>query len=121
MRIESVKAAFPSRVVSNDDVLELVAEHSCGSLGDDLEEALKRIRFYLRYSGSNTRHWLGEGERPIDFVVSAVESALAEAGVGAHQIDVVVYVGIGRGFLEPGGGPITWRRRWGSPTPTAST
>ncbi|HHQ49437.1 MAG TPA: 3-oxoacyl-ACP reductase [Acidobacteria bacterium] len=103
MRIESVKAAYPSRVVSNDDVLEMVSEHSEASLGDELGEALKRIKFYLHYSGSNTRNWLAEGERPIDFVATAVESALAQAGVAADEIDVVVYVGIGRGFLEPGG------------------
>ncbi len=103
MRIGSIQASFPSRIVTNDDILEMVAEHSESSLGSELEEALKQIRFYLRYSGSNTRNWLAHGERPIDFVIDAVERALVDANVKPSQIDVVIYVGIGRGFLEPGG------------------
>ena len=104
MKIESVQLVLPSRVVSNAQVLEMIEHHSSDTyIGDDLSEALKKISMYLKYSGSNTRHWLDTGDRPIELMCSAVEAALEDADVSREDIDVLVYTGIGRGFLEPGG------------------
>lgn len=102
MRIESVKAAFPSRKLTNDDILKFVREHSVSSFDGDLAKALDRIQSYLRLSGAETRYWLADGERPISFILRAVEDALAEADCRKEDIDLLVYVGVDRGFQEPG-------------------
>ncbi|MFI6729048.1 3-oxoacyl-ACP reductase [Streptomyces sp. R-74717] len=103
MRIAAVSAALPSRRVTNDDVLDLVREHSADVFEGDIEEALRKISFWLAYSGSDCRVWADDGERPIDLLARAAEEALDEAKVTRESIDVVIYTGIGRGFLEPGG------------------
>jgi 3-oxoacyl-[acyl-carrier-protein] synthase III len=102
MLIESVKAVFPSRKVTNDDVLELVRRHSEATFQGDLAKALDRIESYLRHSGSETRFWLADGERPITLILKAAEDALADAGCRREDIGLLVYVGVDRGFQEPG-------------------
>ncbi|WP_199788112.1 3-oxoacyl-ACP reductase, partial [Streptomyces sp. MspMP-M5] len=89
--------------MTNSDITQLIGKHSTGHFVGDLEHALNKIGGFLRYSGSHTRYWLDAGERPIDLLRTAAHSALAQAGVAADQIDVLIYTGIGRGFLEPGG------------------
>lgn len=103
MRIAAIAAALPSRQVTNDDVLDLVRAHSAPVFEGDLEEAVRQIGFWLAYSGSNRRRWSDEHERPLDLLVRAAEEALAETGRPRESVDVVVYTGVGRGFLEPGG------------------
>ncbi|MEU6084913.1 3-oxoacyl-[acyl-carrier-protein] synthase III C-terminal domain-containing protein [Streptomyces sp. NPDC047108] len=103
MRLAAVTAALPSRRVSNADILEMVREHSAATLDGDIDEALKKIRFSLAYCGSEVRRWAAEGERPLDLLTRAGEEAMEQAGVSPDSIDVLIYTGIGRGFLEPGG------------------
>ncbi|MEV3871798.1 3-oxoacyl-[acyl-carrier-protein] synthase III C-terminal domain-containing protein [Streptomyces sp. NPDC049906] len=103
MRIAAVSTALPSRRVTNDDVVDLVREHSEPHFEGDLDEALRRVNFWLSYSGSEERRWATEEERPLDLLVRAAERALDDSGLARESIDVVIYTGIGRGFLEPGG------------------
>ena len=64
MRIAGVKAAMPTRVVDNRKIKAMVTEYSGEVLKDGLREVLKRIGYYLRYSGSEQRLWLADDERP---------------------------------------------------------
>ncbi|ANZ20798.1 3-oxoacyl-(acyl-carrier-protein) synthase III [Streptomyces noursei ATCC 11455] len=103
MKLRSVSSALPSRQVSNSDITELIRKHSTGHFTDDLERLLRKVGSFLRYTGSNIRYWLGPGERPIGLLRSAADSALERAELCADQIEVLIYTGIGRGFIEPGG------------------
>lgn len=102
MRIDAVKVAFPSRVMDNDEILNLVRQHSQESFAGDLEHTVGRIAKALHASGAERRRWLGEGETPLACIRSATTQALDEAGVGKQDVDLLIYVGIGRGFIEPG-------------------
>ena len=64
MRIAGIAARFPSRVVSNEDILEMIAAASKDSLRGDFSasKALQRVRHMLRYSGSKYRRWSRPGE-----------------------------------------------------------
>ncbi|MEV6276624.1 3-oxoacyl-[acyl-carrier-protein] synthase III C-terminal domain-containing protein [Nocardia sp. NPDC051832] len=103
MRLRSVAAGLPSRTVSNADILDLIAEHSSGGFEGDLDETLRTIDSLLRYTGSAERRWLAAGERPIDLLRTATHKALDRAEVHASEVDLLIYTGIGRGFIEPGG------------------
>ena len=103
MRIEGCSAAFPSRTVDNDEILHLIRTHSAPTYAGDLDDLIKRIRFYLNYSGIQTRQWLGEGENPIGLLTRAVQNALDEAERTLDDIDMVVSTGVDRGFVEPAG------------------
>ncbi len=101
MRIEGCAAAFPSRTVDNMEILRLLRQNSEPVYEGDIDDLIKRVRFYLNYSGSVTRQWLGEGENPIRLLMAAIQDALDEAGRTAKEMDLVVWTGVDRGFVEP--------------------
>ncbi|MBL0426248.1 3-oxoacyl-[acyl-carrier-protein] synthase III C-terminal domain-containing protein [Ramlibacter alkalitolerans] len=101
MIIENVAASFPKRRVDNDDVVELVRHYSSGYQGD-LEKMLRVVKTLLDRSGLVARNWRAPGERPIDHLSSAVQDVLEGSGLRCRDIDLLVYVGIGGGFREPG-------------------
>lgn len=103
MQVDSVQVRLPSRVVSNQEVLAMLREHSQSTFEGDLEETLAAVERTLIKSGSNTRRWLGDDERPIDLLCEAFDAALEEAEVQREEIDLLIYVGVGRGFVEPAG------------------
>jgi acyl-CoA:acyl-CoA alkyltransferase len=102
MHLDSIKAAFPSRVVSNEEIIELVRRHSREAFEGDLPRALALIEKLLLVSGARSRRWLAEGETPIALVESAVTRALADAGIDKREVELLIYVGVGKGFAEPG-------------------
>ncbi len=102
MHVDSVKVAFPSRVVTNDEILELVRRHSVEASCTDLEQVLALTAKWLQHSGARTRRWLGEGETPIGLVDAAVKAALTDAGASVDDIELLMYVGVAKGFQEPG-------------------
>jgi 3-oxoacyl-[acyl-carrier-protein] synthase III len=102
MRIDAVKVSFPSRVMDNQEILQLVRQHSQETFEGDLEYTIARISKALQFSGAQRRRWLAAGETPLACIRAAVTQALDEAGVAKQDVDLLVYVGIGKGFVEPG-------------------
>lgn len=104
MRIEGIAAAFPSRVVTNDDILDMIAIESKDSFHGDLKQskALQRVRQLLNYSGIKYRRWSYSDETPIQLLAEAISNAVAEGGCRLADIDLLVYTGVGGGFCEPG-------------------
>jgi len=101
MKIAGIKAALPSRIVSNRHIEDMVNEHSTALSERDLREALRRINFFLTYSGSKERRWLSDGETPFELLSQAVNEAIAEAQLQRSEIALIIYTGVDRGFLEP--------------------
>lgn len=101
MRLEAVGRAVPSRHVSNDDVVQLIAEHSQGTFTGDLDATLDRVGWLLSMSGARERRWLSGGEEPLDLVASAASRALDAASCDANEIDLLIYSSVDRGFIEP--------------------
>ncbi|MCH9673871.1 MAG: hypothetical protein K0U93_20705 [Gammaproteobacteria bacterium] len=103
MRIAAVNYRAPSRTVTNDDVIELLDRSN-----PELSRIKKRgylvaVRQLLRACAANTRHWRDSerGERASDLILGAMDDSLAEAGMDATDIDLVIYCGVGKGFVEP--------------------
>lgn len=101
MIIENVAVSFPTRKVCNEEVVDLIRVHSKRFDGD-LPKALETIKTYLDHSGLITRQWQATGERPIEHLDKVVSSALKGSGLQCADIDLFIYVGVGRGFREPG-------------------
>ena len=102
MRIEAIKQRVGSRRVSNADLLEEVRRLSAPVCRDDLDEILKQIETNLAFAGAEERRWLGPGETPIELACDVISRAVEEAGLTGGDIDLIIHVGIGRGFIEPG-------------------
>jgi acyl-CoA:acyl-CoA alkyltransferase len=101
MRISGLGYAMPERVVGNDEVLALVEEHSRAHLDGSADRLLARLKALLKISGTRERRWMSDGERAVDFAGLAAGRALSEAGIGPGDIDLLIYVGVGRGWIEP--------------------
>lgn len=93
---------MPTRVVSNDDVIDIIRHRSTGSYQGNLDQDLAVIRRFLVRSGLKERRWCTDCERPRDHIVAAIEGALAESHLSKDDVELVIYVGIGKGFAEPG-------------------
>lgn len=102
MKIEAVSAVFPSRVVNNQHIIDLVREASAPIFTNDLEKFLKTLRKLLEYTGIHTRYWLSADETPLQLIQQAFNQALTPAQWQKEDIDLVIYVGVGRAVLEPG-------------------
>lgn len=102
MKIRGIGCAMPDRVVTNEEVLALIENSSEVHLDDDLGAVLDRFRALLKFSGTCERRWRAPGERAYEFAVKAANQALDVACMKPEEIDLLLYVGVGRGWVEPG-------------------
>lgn len=102
MRIDGVSFLPASRKMSNQDVLEEVRKNSADRFDGDLDRALIHINWMLEGTKIENRHWFAEDERPLDLMVKACKEAMERAGCGPQEIDLLIYTGNCRGFIEPG-------------------
>jgi 3-oxoacyl-[acyl-carrier-protein] synthase III len=93
---------MPTRKVTNDEVLAAIEEESRAHLDGQKGKVLSGLRTLLRLSGTRERRWRAPGERAYDFAKIAVDRALQDADMTPEEIDLVLYVGVGRGWVEPG-------------------
>src|ERR1051325_10533528 len=104
MKISGINTSIPSRTVDNQSIKSMVTEESNGTLNGQLRAALSRIDFYLAYSQASKRQWLPPAEPPFppfDLLERAIDGALSQASVKKSQVEMIIYTGVDRGFLEP--------------------
>lgn len=102
MRILSVKHALPSSEVTNQALVERILAHPDFRVPSDERPAFRAaLEQYFKRSGAVTRYHRARSERAFELGLVAAERALASAEVEAEEIDLLIYVGVGRGFLEP--------------------
>jgi len=102
--IEAIGLSLPTWEVSNEEVIDLIRHHSKPVFQGNLERTLRKIDIVLKKTGAETRFWLNKqnNEKPIGHAKKAVIEALKKANLKKDDIDLLVYVGVGRGFVEPG-------------------
>jgi len=102
MKFLAVEHVLPGRVVTNEDVLErLTRENSSHLSAKELQQLLQWTEQCFKAARTNVRYHLAESERAADLTCKAGAAALARSGLSRDEIDLVIYVGIGRGTLEP--------------------
>jgi acyl-CoA:acyl-CoA alkyltransferase len=101
MRIKAVELALPERSVANDDVADRIRFHSSDIFTGSLEDLGRVVLRLLERSGAKTRFWSDQGSKPIDFIAQAANRAISRSQVAKSDIELVVFVGVDRGFYEP--------------------
>jgi len=96
MKLESVAVSFPSRKLTNDDIVTLIEEESKSTFEGNLNKALRQISLLLGYTGANERHWLDKGEDRMDYIVDSVKKALKDGDCNKKDIDLLIYAGVDR-------------------------
>jgi 3-oxoacyl-[acyl-carrier-protein] synthase III len=101
VRIEGIAATFPSRIISNEDILEMIAVASRDSFRGDLKSSrvLPRVSQLLHYTGIKYRRWSWSHETPIQLLSEAITQAPTEGGCRLADIDLLVLHGCRRRFL----------------------
>lgn len=101
MKISGISAHLPSRVVTNDEVLSLIEHHSKDAFEGDLSKTLKVIGKLFHKSGLEARRWMEKDARPMALMKACFHDALQQASLQKEDIDLLIYTGVGRGFIEP--------------------
>lgn len=102
MKILNISYALPSKCVDNDEMIETIIDQNRGHLSDEEQISLEsRIRRFFQMSGTQTRFHRNVGEKALDFALKAGREALKKAGVKPEDVDLLIYAGVGRGWVEP--------------------
>jgi len=103
MRIRGIAASLPSHRLGNEELIEIVRQANASHLSPErLDDLVARINSLFRISGARYRHVRQDGEMASDFAVRAAREALDKAALRPKDIDLLIYVGVGRGWIEPG-------------------
>lgn len=102
MKILSIAYALPSKKVTNEDLINEIFARNRGRFDSGEEEVLReKLNRFFKMSGTQTRFHRADGERALDFALAAGNAAIAKAGVNREDIDLLIYAGVGRGWVEP--------------------
>jgi len=103
MKIASIALRTPSLEVSNESILSLIARHNTHQAAASVTQYQREVALLLRRTGSVTRFYrdLDRGEKALDFITDAITAALAGAALDRSDVDLLIYCGVGRGFIEP--------------------
>jgi len=104
MRIESIGVSVPSRKVTNDDILNWLEENSRPMSPMLVKTYQRMVRGLLSMAGSDTRYIRNSNEKACDFILEAMRRAFAKVSIDKNDIDLLIYCGVGKGFLEPANG-----------------
>jgi len=101
MNIEGIEFEFGSRFISNNTLIDCVRAQSSECGLEELNKIIKHISFYLGHCGSKSRYWLDSNESAIELIKNSSNRLLRNTGYSKSDIDFVIHVGLGRGFIEP--------------------
>ena len=103
MKISAVTYSTPSWKVSNQELLTLIDKNNPQVSTSKKKPYLKIVERLLRQTGAVTRYWRDPHteEKASSLILEAIEKALSQANLAALDIDLLIYCGVGRGFLEP--------------------
>lgn len=98
MKISKIAHRTGDLQVSNEDVLQLIKEQSITFKGD-LQAAVDKINTGLTFTGFRQRCWIPENQNLFDTIVDCIHEAISDIRV--EEIETLIFVGVGRVFLEP--------------------
>lgn len=101
-RISGIGVYIPKRRITNDDVLNMLKIKSEPYLHNgELESILASAREKLEKAGNVVRYWCEENEYCPDIAYYASVAALEDAGLAAGDIDLIIFTGMSKAFVEP--------------------
>jgi 3-oxoacyl-[acyl-carrier-protein] synthase III len=102
MRYCAIEYAVPSKLVTNTEIIQEIISRSARYL---TQKALDLLAFRLdelfQKSVTEVRYHRAKNERAIQFGIEAGKKALESADMSPNDIDLLIYVGVGRGYIEP--------------------
>ncbi|MFQ5850869.1 MAG: 3-oxoacyl-[acyl-carrier-protein] synthase III C-terminal domain-containing protein [Candidatus Binatia bacterium] len=103
MRIDSIAVKIPSLEISNDRILAEIAKLNRDKPIEMVQRYQRNISYLLEKAGSK-RRFIRDRERKetaLTLVKSAMTHALQKSHLAKSDIDLLIYCGVAKGFLEP--------------------
>jgi 3-oxoacyl-[acyl-carrier-protein] synthase III len=102
MRFLSIEYAIPSKQVTNEEIVRKILKKSSPHFSNKALTVLEDSFYKLfKISQTNIRYHRDTNEKSYSFGIAAGKKALQVSGIAPEEIDLLLYVGVGRGFLEP--------------------
>jgi len=102
MRYCAIEYAVPSKLVTNAEIIQEIISRSKHYLTQKALDLLAlRLDELFKKSVTSVRYHRAKNERAIQFGVEAGNKALESAEMSPKDIDLLIYVGVGRGYIEP--------------------
>ena len=103
LQIKAVTLKAPSKLITNDFILSIIEEVNVALPKKDVQTYCKQLEMLFARAGSKTRYVRDRenGETAQVLMQQAVRDAIAKAKVKPEDIDLMIFCGVGRGFLEP--------------------
>lgn len=101
MKIHAVTHAIPSRRLDNEFWRDQVRQQNHHLGADALAVLDARITRFLAEAGTTIRYALADGETGLDLVGAAGRRALEIGGSSPREVDLVIYAGVARAWIEP--------------------
>jgi len=102
MRICSVAHALPTRLVTNQDLVDRILARNREALGTaELDAICALLTSQLARTGAATRYHRADGENALELGLAAATGAMRAAGLPPDALDLLIYTGVGRAFIEP--------------------
>jgi 3-oxoacyl-[acyl-carrier-protein] synthase III len=103
VKIAAISYRVPSQKLTNSDLLDYMERSNPKVSPIKKAQYLKIVEKLLSQTGAKTRYLrnIDVGEKASDLIFSAIDNALEKANMTATDIDLLIYCGVGRGFLEP--------------------
>jgi acyl-CoA:acyl-CoA alkyltransferase len=103
MKIAALSLRTPSLAVTNDDILSYIQHYSPALAPAALRLLQKEVGYLLHKTGAHTRYYRdrSKGETAFALLQQAIADALQQAALPAQAIDLIIFCGVGRGFIEP--------------------
>ena len=103
MQIKAVTLKAPSKLITNDFILSIIEEANVTLPKSEVLTYCKQLEALFDRAGCKTRYVRDRenGETAQVLMQQAVRDAIAKSGVAPEEIDLMIFCGVGRGFLEP--------------------
>ncbi len=92
--------SLSDRVVDNDDVLRKIERNYRGA-PREFAKIKRIINQMFSLTGTDKRYFPDEGKRAVDYCVNSIHKCMDHAQKSTDLIDVLIFGGIGREYLEP--------------------
>ncbi len=101
MIIRAINATLPSRKICNDEIIELVLYNSRRFYKGNLSHLSTKLQYYFDKTKIKTRYWRAPNEKPYSMINTSYQKSLAQSNINPSDIDILIYVSVDRGFIEP--------------------
>lgn len=102
MRYCAIEYAIPSKLVTNTEIIQEIVFRSKRYLTEKALNLLEsKMEELFEKAVTSVRYHRAKNERAIQFGIEAGMNALKSANMSPKDIDLLIYVGVGRGYIEP--------------------